>query len=76
MPKSTLGNNFSQFWAAYTVNLTLNFLAKYTISHTYGSIHLDDLTHTPKYGLPHTTKLRSDFAGTFATAVFPRWTEA
>lgn len=52
------------------------FLAIYTIYHTYGSIHLDGLTHVPKDGLPHTTKLRSDFAGTFATAVFPRWTEA
>jgi hypothetical protein len=37
---------------------------------------LDDLTYNPSEISLHTTKLSSDFAGTFATAVFPRWIEA
>lgn len=69
-----LGNNFSQFWAACTMNLALDFLAIYT--HTYGNTCMNILTYILEDRLPHTTKLSSDFAGTLATAVLPRLIEA
>ena len=69
-----LENNFSQSWAASTTNQTLDFLATYT--HTYGDTHLYSSTYSLEDRFHHTTKLSSDFAGTFATAVLPRLIEA
>ena len=58
------------------MDLILDVLSVYTITDVYGSICLTSPTYARDDRVLYTTKLRSDLAGTFATAIFPRLIEA